>query len=333
MSVQILQLAKLLSMNNSSVMKEMEACAADTEKYCEEHRQEYEVPDWLEETMAEEDYGCIQWIILTECLVKYNIAALLDWKCELEDFADWLKGLAGKRKYKLTFRTAWFDEDESLEEWCALLNAKWQSSGVCLVQLDMDNDAYIILPVLSEQYKSVIELAEAIGQKVYLAGAENPEGSSDILHDFWQRHPLYITTSIRTPLQISCEGCFADDRMINHMTLCELKAGEQFQIVVRAQKFSPKQMIVIGKHFRMSTMEVRQRLSMGKDVYVKVLLIDAMLAMEAFREYQITYELEPYIPVYPHFFDCPKRILQKGYNDYTYFLFDREREKEWAEDG
>ena len=331
MSNQMLQLSELLSMNNSSVMKEMEACAADTEKYCDNHRQEYEVLDCLGGTMTDEDYACIQWIVLTECLVKYNIAALLDWKCELEDFADWIKGLAGKRKYKLTFRTAWFDEDESLEEWCSLLNAKWQPSGVCLVQLDMDNDAYIILPVLSEQYESVKKLVEAIGQKIYLAGAENPEGSSSILHDFWQRHP-YTPSASRNLLQASCESCFADDKMINDMTPCNVKAGEQFQIVVKTQKFSPKQMIVIGKHFRMSTMEVRQRLSMGKDVYVKVCLIDALLTMEAFKEYQIPYEFQPYLPVYPHFHDCPKKALRISYHDYTYFLFDREREKEWGEE-
>lgn len=158
MSTQILQLAELLSIQHPTVMEVMRTCVADTEKYYKEHRQEYEILGSLSGVVTEEDYECIQWIVLTECLVKYNIAALLDWKCELEDFAYFVKGLAGKRKYKLTFRTAWFDEDASLEEWCATLNAKWQPSGVSFVYLDMNSDSYILLPVLSGQYAIAKEL-------------------------------------------------------------------------------------------------------------------------------------------------------------------------------
>lgn len=332
MSAQILQLAELLSIQHPAVMKVMEACAADTEKYCKEHRQEYEILGSLSGMITEEDYECIQWIVLTECLVKYNFAALLDWKCELEDFAYCVKGLTGKRKYKLTFRTAWFDEDASLEEWCAVLNTKWLPSSVSFVHLDMDSDTYILLPVLSEQYATAKNLAKAIGQKIYLAGTKNPESTSGILHDFMQRHP-YMPSASQTPAQVSCENCFADNTIPAHVTPCKLEERQLFQIFVKAQKFSPKQILTISKHFRMRAMEVRKRLSMKKDLYVKAYLKDTLLTIKELEKHQIAYEILPHSPAYPHFHDCLKKILQSDGNDYKYFLFDREREKEWDERG
>lgn len=329
MNHQILQLAELLSMSHTAVMKEMEACVADTEKYCKDHQQEYEILDCLDGVITEEDYGCVQWFILAECLVRYNIAALLDWKCELEDFAYFVKGLAGKRKYKLTFRTAWFDEEESVEEWCAVLNMKWQSAGAYLVQLDMDSDSYTLLPILSKQYEIARRLAEEIGQKITLIGMEKPEGSSEILHSFMQRHP-YTPSAHRSPVSVSCEKCFADSGIVYPIIPCNCEGGKQYQIVVKSQKLTPKQMIVASKHLRMGAMEMRQRLALGKDVYVKMYLKDALLAMNELGKELIAYEVLPEIPQYPHFYECSKKLLRNERYDYKYFLFDREREREWS---
>lgn len=58
----------------------MEACVADTEKYCKEHQKEYGLPDSFEKMFTEADYNCIQWITLAKYLVKYDIAARLDWR-------------------------------------------------------------------------------------------------------------------------------------------------------------------------------------------------------------------------------------------------------------
>lgn len=329
MNSQILQLAELLSMSHSAVMEEMEACAADTEKYCKAHQQEYEILDCLSGAITEEDHGCIQWIVLAECLVRYNIAALLDWKCELEDFAYFVKGLAGKRKHKLMFRTAWFDEEESMEEWCAVLNAKWQPSGACLVQLDMDSDSCILVPILSDQYELARKLAEGIGQRIVLTGVEEPGSSSEVLHHFMQRHP-YTPSADRSPALVSCEKCFADSGIIYPVVPCGHDERKLFQIVIKAQKLTPRQIMTASKHLRMRTMEVRQRLALGKDVYVKVYLRDTLLAMEALGKEQILYEVLPEAPQYPHFYECSKRSMRSEGNDYKYFLFDREREEEWS---
>lgn len=328
MRTQILQLSELLSMNHPSVMKTMEACAADTEKYCKEHQQEYEILACLDGTVAKEDYACIQWIILIECLMKYDIAALLDWKCELENFAGFIKGLAGKRKYKLTFRTAWFDEEESLEEWCAVLNAKWQPSGACLVQLDLDSDSYILLPVLSVQFEIVQTLAAEIGMKITSADADNPPFSSGILHDFFKRHP-YTPSANRTPLPVSCEQCFTDDALTGNFAPCKLSENQLFQTIVNAQPLSPKQILTVSKRFRMKAMEVRERLSAGKDLYVKAYLADTLVTMAEFEKQQISCEILPASPIYPHFRVCPKKTVRSGGNDYKYFQFDRERKTDW----
>ena len=318
-------------MSHTAIMEEMEACVADTEKYCKEHQQEYGILDCLDGVITEEDYGCVQWFILAECLVKYNIAALLDWKCELEDFAYFVKGLAGKRKYKLTFRTAWFDEEESVEEWCAVLNGKWQSDGACLVQLDMDSDSCTLLPLLSDQYETVRRLAKEIGQRITLADMGEQVESSEILRDFLQRHP-YTPSAHRSPGPVSCEKCFANSAIIYPSIPCTCEGGKQYQIVVKARKLTPRQLVVASKHLRMGAMEMRQRLALGKDVYVKAYLTDTLLAMKELGKNLIEYEVLPEAPHYPHFHECSKKSAHSERNDYRYFQFDREREKEWVEE-
>ena len=329
MNNQILQLAELLSMSHTAVMEEMETCVADTEKYCKEHQQEYGILDCLGGVITEEDYGCIQWFILAECLVKYNIAALLDWKCELEDFAYFVKGLAGKRKYKLTFRTAWFDEEESVEEWCAVLNGKWQSAGVCLVQLDMDSDSCTLLPLLSDQCEIARRLAKEIGQRITLADMGEQEEASEVLRNFLQRHP-YTPSAHRSPGPVSCEKCFADSAIVYPSISCNCEGGKQYRIVVKARKLTPRQLVVASKHLRMGTMEMRQRLALGKSVYVKAYLTDTMLAMKELERELIEYEVLPEPPHYPYFHECSKKPVRNERHDYSYFLLDREREKEWS---
>jgi len=325
----ILQLAELLSMGHSTVRKELETCVADTEKYCKEHQQEYETLGCLGGVIAEEDYGCIQWLILAECLVRYNIAAMLDWKCELENFAYFVKGLAGKRKYKLTFRTAWFDEEESIEEWCTVLNVKWQSAGVYFAQLDMCSDSYTLLPILSDQYELARRLAKELGQRIILPDVENPEDSSEVLYNFLQRHP-YTLSAHRSPAPASCEKCFADGSIVYPVIPCNCEGGKQYQIVINTQKLTPRQIVVASKHMRMGAMEMRQRLTLGKDVYVKAYLQDTLLAINELEKERIAYEVLPEAPQYLHFQECQKRHVHSERYDYKYFLLDREREKEWS---
>lgn len=49
--------------------------------------------------------------------------------------------------------------------------------------------------------------------------------------------------------------------------------------MITTQKLTPRQIVVASKHMRMGAMEMRQRLTLGKDVYVKAYLQDTLLAI------------------------------------------------------
>ena len=71
---------------------------------------------------------------------------------------------------------------------------------------------------------------------------------------------------------------------------------------------------------------------LGKDVYVKAYLTDTLLAMKELEENLVEYEVLPEAPHYPYYHECLKKSVRNERHDYSYFLLDREREKEWSEE-
>lgn len=347
MNTKILKIAELLSNNDSAVMAELSACAENTEKYYKEYGRKYELLKNLDGNLfsqhkcglriKEEDSSCIQWIVLAECLVKNNIAAALDWKCELEDFSYFVKGLAGKKKYKLSFRKTWFCEDESIEEWCNILNEKWKSAGGCLAQLDMESDTYIILPLLFTDYEQVKQLTWDLGQNIYLAGTKKAANAPHILNDFFQRYPYAPQNTYQNEEIDLCMECSWNNQEKDEMFLCMRNKNDCFQIMIKPQELSAKQIMSVSKYFRINAMQIRKRLLAGREIYVKSFLYDTMITIKQLEENQIAYEIFPYLPKYSKFYECPQMLLGpkaviKDYNDYKYFQFDEEREKKWKQE-
>ncbi|MCI9369215.1 MAG: hypothetical protein HFH65_02625 [Lachnospiraceae bacterium] len=332
MDSKVLKIAEILSNNCSEILAELSSCVENTEQYYKEHKTKYEIFKNLGGTVTEKDYDCIQWIVLIESLVEQTIAAAFDWKCEFEDFSYFVKGAPDKKKYKLPFRKAWFQEDDSIEEWCVILNDKWKSKGACLTQLEMENDSYILLPLLFADYEQVKQLACDIGQNIYLAGTQKDENAPHILNDFFQRHP-WKTQDI-CELTDFCMECPLYNKENNTVFLCMRNKNNCFQIIIKPQELSVKQIMSVSKYFRINAMLIKKRLSAGQEIYVKSFLYDTMITIKQLEENQIAYEILPYIPKYSKFFECPQMPLGpnaviKDYNDYKYFKFDEERKKEW----
>ena len=40
----------------------------------------------------------------------------------------------------------WFDEDESVPQWCNILDKKWLSEAAYVAGIDIDSDSYVIFP-------------------------------------------------------------------------------------------------------------------------------------------------------------------------------------------
>ena len=305
MDSKILKIAEILSNNCLEILVELSKCIENTEQYYKENRTKYKIFQNIGGIITEEDYNCIQWIVLVESLVKQTIAAAFDWKCEFEDFSYFIKKASDKQRQKNPFCKTWFQEDDSIEEWCVLLNDKWKSKGLCLAQLEMESDTYIILPLLFDDYKQVKKLACDIGQNIY------QQEQTDF-----------------------CVQCSLHTKKDNIISSCIINKNNCFKIIIKSQKLSAKQMISVSKYFRLNVMLIKKRLSEGKEVYVKSFLYDTMMTKKQLEDNQIAYEILPDVPKYSRFYECPQCLLGpnaviKDYNDYKYFKFDEEREKEW----
>lgn len=196
----------------------------------------------------------------------------------------------------------------------------------------MENDSYILLPLLFADYEQVKQLACDIGQNIYLAGTQKDENAPHILNDFFQRHP-WKTQDI-CELTDFCMECPLYNKENNTAFLCMRNKNNCFQIIIKPQELSVKQIMSVSKYFRINAMLIKKRLSAGQEIYVKSFLYDTMITIKQLEENQIAYEILPYIPKYSKFFECPQMPLGpnaviKDYNDYKYFKFDEERKKEW----
>ncbi len=334
MDSKILKIAEILSNNCLEILVELSKCIENTEQYYKENRTKYQIFKNIGGIITGEDYNCIQWIVLVESLVKQTIAAAFDWKCEFEDFSYFIKKVSDKKKQKFPFCKAWFQEDDSIEEWCVLLNGKWKSKGLCLAQLEMESDTYTILLLLLDDYKQVKKLACDIGQNIYLAGTQKDENAPHNLNDFFQRHPLEIQNTYQQEQTDFCVQCSLHTKKDNIISSCIINKNNCFKIIIKSQKLSAKQMISVSKYFRLNAMLIKKRLSEGKEVFVKSFLYDTMITKKQLEDNQIAYEILPDVPKYSRFYECPQCLLGpnaviKDYNDYKYFKFDEEREKEW----
>ena len=97
-------------------------------------------------------------------------------------------------------------------------------------------------------------------------------------------------------------------------------------MVLKVKELLVRQIVAIGKSFRMGAMEIKRRLDAGREIYVKNRLYDTLILMELLEDQKIAYEVLPEAPNFPHFKECPKRVAASAGNDWLYHQFDRERE-------
>ena len=189
MCQEILRIADLLSAHHPAVRAEMAECVEDPAQYGRKHEAEYPAFQDFGDAVDETDLCCVQWIVLTQCLIQHGIAADLDWKCELEDFLDAMKTCAAVENGKLPLKREWFDEEASVEDWCNTLNEKWESSHFTVVELSTYGDNYVILPVPADAAEYLrqwaVQTESGILQLIHPGLSENPQE----LSAFFQRHP------------------------------------------------------------------------------------------------------------------------------------------------
>ena len=101
---------------DSSIYDAFENCLESPWSYFEENIDRYDERG-IDEDETEET---IIWLGIADELLDANKAIELDWNPELEDFTYFMKSLADKKN--LQIEDDWFDEEDTITNWCSILD-------------------------------------------------------------------------------------------------------------------------------------------------------------------------------------------------------------------
>lgn len=157
-------IASIISENDSAVIKRIADCLADSEAYFKKHRNvflERGIEDFDQISLRE-----IRWISMVDILAENQYVCERDWKDELEDFLYFVRELKGMRDAALPLEVEWFDKNADVSEWCAIIDGKWKSLGMCFAGIDIESDSYVLFPCRGDELDKLKKLAKIVSCRI-----------------------------------------------------------------------------------------------------------------------------------------------------------------------
>ena len=145
---------------DGSIHDAIENCLESPWSYFEENIDRYDERG-IDEDETEET---IIWLGIADELLDANEAIELDWNPELEDFTYFMKSLADKKN--LQVEDDWFDEEDTITNWCSILDRRWEIEGFCVGGIDIDSDSYVLFICKVETLKELREWSNRIDQRI-----------------------------------------------------------------------------------------------------------------------------------------------------------------------
>ena len=145
---------------DGSIHDAIENCLESPWSYFEENIDRYDERG-IDEDETEET---IIWLGIADELLDANEAVELDWNPELEDFSYFMKSLADKKN--LQMEDDWFDEEDTITNWCSILDRRWETEGFCVGGIDIDSDSYVLFICEVETLKELTEWSNRIDQRI-----------------------------------------------------------------------------------------------------------------------------------------------------------------------
>ena len=153
------RIVRLLT-EDSSIYDAIENCLESPWSYFEENIDRYDERG-IDEDETEET---IIWLGIADELLDANEAVELDWNPELEDFSYFMKSLADKKN--LQMEDDWFDEEDTITNWCSILDRRWEIEGFCVGGIDIDSDSYVLFICEVETLKELTKWSNRIDQRI-----------------------------------------------------------------------------------------------------------------------------------------------------------------------
>ena len=158
----LIESARLISLGDEAVMRDVSACAEAPRDWFEANRERYEERG-IDSTG---DLDQVQWLGLVDILEEHGWVCERDWKDELEDFLFFLQELKGYQALHLTLDESWLEPDGDIPGWCEILAKKWKEQGARVAAIDIDSDSYVLFPVPSVQLPTLQKLAGETGHNI-----------------------------------------------------------------------------------------------------------------------------------------------------------------------
>ena len=156
----LVEIAALISGEESAVLQSVTSCAENPQGWFESHREQYSQRC----VMSSEDTDLVQWLGLVDILEEHGWVCERDWKDELEDFSYFVQNLRSFSALNLELDPDWFDEDEDIPAWCGVLTEKWE--GACVAAIDIDSDSYVLFLTSAAHFADLQRLAGEIGHRI-----------------------------------------------------------------------------------------------------------------------------------------------------------------------
>ena len=135
-------------------------CIDDPTGYYEKNKDMYE-----ERSVTDgNDLNLIIWLGLVDIFIEKDLMVEMDYKVELIDFVYCINNIVSDDF--LNIEEEWFDSEEDISTWSAIVNEKWESLGYVLACMDIDSDSYCTFIAKTKEYDILTEEAAKTGHRI-----------------------------------------------------------------------------------------------------------------------------------------------------------------------
>lgn len=160
-----IEIARTVSQDDSTVLKQTALCSADIKKYFSENVSSYRERG-IDGTTHE---NTLKWIGLVDILINANYICERDWKDERSDFIFFMQNLNTTKALQLKIDERQLDDSGDIPQWCEILDGKWEQQSACVAAFDIDSDSYVLFPCKTSDLPKLQQFAAESGHRIDLA--------------------------------------------------------------------------------------------------------------------------------------------------------------------
>lgn len=158
----LMEIVRIASFNNTNILNHVQDCINNPLEYYNNHHDDYNERG----ITNKEESSFLQWIGCIDLLINSNYVCECDWKEEKDNFIAQLSKLKGLSSLSLKINDKWLSEEQSIPEWCKILNNKWRKLDSVVGAFDINSDSYLLFICKETNLKTLMSLAKNFGYRI-----------------------------------------------------------------------------------------------------------------------------------------------------------------------